>query len=156
MPNKRGLLRNLFSRWAETDPAAALQAAGKVNTPRDDFYSSIASQWATKDPAAVIAWLKTLPENSRKRNLMRQVSYSISAADPKLAAEFAASLPPGEGRSEAISAVASQLAYTDLASAIDWVKQITDPASQATGAAKYQLPLGTTGSTGCRRLWANA
>jgi hypothetical protein len=54
------------------------------------------------------------------------MSWQLSQADPKTAADFALSLPAGQSRNQFISQVASSWANNDLPGAIAWVQQLAD------------------------------
>jgi hypothetical protein len=116
----------LYAIWAETDPrAAATKALAIPNSQeRSGALWSLASAWAQADPAAAWDWGLTLERAGDRNAVFRNIISAVTNdGDTSQAIAFLDSLPPGQGRSEAMQQVASVLANSDPEEAFAFVMQ---------------------------------
>jgi hypothetical protein len=116
----------LYAIWAETDPrAAATKALAIPNSQeRSNALWSLASAWAQADPAAAWDWGLTLERAGDRNAVFRNIITAVTNdGDTSQAIAFLDSLPPGQGRSEAMQQVASVLANSDPEQAFAFVME---------------------------------
>ena len=147
----------LFARWAELEPEAALQYAETLHgNEAHDAITAVIRSWAAMNAKAAEEGVARMPENSAKEiaqagllnalaendprrafaRLQRVASSDIEALfknwvekDPTEAATYAAQLPAGSDRSRALCAVAQQWAKTDRDAALAWVQSLPSATS---------------------------
>lgn len=107
------LERSAFTGWAATDSQAALDYLQVSRREVRDGVSSIFSKWSESDPAAAAAAVSTLEQETDRVAAARGLAESWSNADAATAAAWARSLPAGEVRDAAGAAVASALIADD-------------------------------------------
>jgi hypothetical protein len=127
-PSKRDLQSVLLRGWARKDPAAAADAPTRLSVKDGQVLAQIARHWIPKDPQAAIAWVKSFQASTPLGPDIRTVAYSLAVANPKMAMDFASSLPAGGARNDAIQTVFMQFGETDLEAAINSVRQLPDQA----------------------------
>lgn len=116
----------LYAIWAEKDPlAAAARALAIPNSQeRSNALWTLASTWAQTDPGAAWEWGNALERASDRKAVQRNVISAVAGnGDTSLAIAFLETMPPGQGRSEALQQVASFLANTDPEEAYAFVMQ---------------------------------
>ena len=85
----------LLSRWAESDPKAALgyaQGLGSAAEKRQAF-SSVISSWGAKDFPAAKAWVEALPSGMLRKEAMQTLLMAEAQRNPAAAMGLAESLP---------------------------------------------------------------
>lgn len=120
-----GPIANVFSVWAETDPAVA--AAELMNLPggkqRDTALRTLAQNWAKNDPHAALAFVRNLPATSGRRQAMNAVLGEMTTTDPYGAATAALNLK-GFSRLDAVATVSARWAQLDLSGALMWASSL--------------------------------
>ncbi|MCB1204910.1 MAG: hypothetical protein KDN18_11670 [Verrucomicrobiae bacterium] len=116
----------LYAIWAEKDPRAA--AARALTIPNSQERSSalwtLASTWAQSDPGAAWEWGNALERASDRKAVLQNVISAVAGnGDTSQAIAFLETMPPGQGRSDALQQVASFLANSDPEEAYAFVMQ---------------------------------
>lgn len=121
-PDGKMLAHLLLTRWAKTDPEAALASLANVDLKKQgDAPISVLSAVASDDPERARAWLED-PENAMARYpwigqfLAGAVAKEWVRTDPDAALAWAAGLPDSQ-QAGAYSGVLGSLAMTDPADA---------------------------------------
>jgi hypothetical protein len=118
-----------FFKIAETNPAAAVELAAKLDPSRrsDDLMEDLVQQWAGADLLAAAAWVKLNTSGDEQARLLQRVGFVLSQTNPADAAEFVlAQIPPGPVRDEAVMTVVNQWGNRNLAAAAAWVQTFSD------------------------------
>lgn len=116
----------LYAIWAEKDPRAAAARALTIpnSQERSNALWTLASAWAQADPSAAWEWGNGLERVSDQRAVQRNVISAVAGnGDTSQAIAFLETMPPGQGRSEALQQVASFLANSDPEGAYAFVMQ---------------------------------
>lgn len=94
LPNRKGLLAQLFERWGELDPVAALKYAQGLDNPAESRRGMEAalSAWAESDLPAAEAWVSQLASGVQKNSLTKILIAEQATHDPRGALERAKSL----------------------------------------------------------------
>jgi hypothetical protein len=116
-------LSQIVNNVASTDPLAALGIVQQIgDTPNhNSLVFQTINSWAQSDPSAALAWAGnnlTGTEQSTAQNLALRQLINI---DPAAGANYVASMPDGQSRSNLISQVATSMASTDLDGALSWI-----------------------------------
>lgn len=112
----RAALRHaFFSRWAETDPAAAMERAQKIadESLRTNARAAVLQGWAYTNPSEVAAWAGQLPEGPLKSEVNAAAAAARSGNTPPVVIVF-----QGSGNSTERPNPFSEMAATDLKAAI--------------------------------------
>jgi hypothetical protein len=156
----RSALEQVAISWAAEDPAGALaQAELLPRNLAQVFRSRVFTEWARLDPEGYVAYLESLPDFPSEAagaiqslaalnpELIERVAklgsgesdqvvqiitmQALAMSNPEAARVRAEALPPGQQRDQAIQAVASALARTDPRAAIEWVRGLSPPVTNA-------------------------
>jgi hypothetical protein len=125
----------VLQSWASVDPENAAKyysenprefammggMGGRGGMGGQGGASIIAAEWARQDPAAALAWASSL--GTEKGEAMTSVVSEVAKADPRRAAELAASMDPAD-RAGAYSRIASQWGASDFSAAQSWVRTL--------------------------------
>ncbi|NJM38095.1 MAG: hypothetical protein HC845_09695 [Akkermansiaceae bacterium] len=121
----------LFSRWAETDPTAAMAFSNTMGMAGGFVKPTILQNWASVDPAGAAKYLADNPREFAMMDMMGgrggaggQSPFSIIASewarkDPAAALTWANSLTMG--KEAALSTIIGEMAKTDPAKAKEWL-----------------------------------
>ena len=150
----QGIATQLFIRWGELDPQAALQRAMTFPIRRVLSVQAVLRGWASKDALAAEAWVAAFHgplHDAAQRGLITAIADTdpkralalldglYGYPDPSLAealfrrwtedapadaATHAAELRPGDLKASAMSLVAEEWANTDGASAVAWAASL--------------------------------
>ncbi len=123
-PDLRQVIRRLAGS-APQEVAALLDSAPAIH--RKQMAGTLAEAWARKEPAAALAWMKTLPPDSRQST--REASEWIALHSPELLPALLEGLPIGGMRSSILATDLQRLAGADPAAARQRVE--TMPAGAA-------------------------
>ncbi len=125
----------ILRRLAQTDPAQAVALAVSLDQPANSDIRlwSIAKIQAAGDPAAALATINNLPPTVPRGPLLYGVVETLLREDPKLAGDFALTIPAGPYQIDALRSVARRLLEESPQSALDWLST--------------KLPAGPTRST---------
>jgi len=98
-PNKGSLERftfSIFAQWALQDPTTAAQEALALPEGQNRSHSLdyVAQSWSIVDPAAAVAWLNTLPADSKNKEI-QSVITNLGITDGPALMPFLNSLPDG-------------------------------------------------------------
>lgn len=74
-----------------------------------------------------MAWIKTLPDDTMRGEVVRSALASLADDQPELAADWLRQLPDGVSQREGLDLVLSLWAARDLSSAVTWFQTL--PAS---------------------------
>lgn len=121
---------HMFSRLAQSDPRAAVEAVMKLpeGRSRNNAIASLASGWAESEPEAAIQWLRQLPPGTARNEAFQRALYSQARQDPQRAIETASTeLSAGWERTNLINNAVSNWFHTDPVAAEKWVNSLSDP-----------------------------
>lgn len=117
---------SLYGIWAEKDPGAAAARALTIpsSQERSNAIMAVGSQWARADPTAVWEWANGLERAPDRRNVLHNIIAAVVGnGDTSQALALFETMPPGQGRSDALQQVASFLANSDPDEAYAFVMQ---------------------------------
>jgi hypothetical protein len=126
----------------EVRPADWLSAAERaVRLPDDPLRQAELQEaviaWVNHEPQAAIAWVRDLPDESERSELLLVGSGEMVRTDPVSALRLAVELPASAGVDEIIRRAATEWAAEDPAAAMAWAETISDePLRQAVLAAE--------------------
>ncbi len=84
------LIANLYQKWVESDPAAALRhAEGLEVRNRNAALNAVLSAWAAKEPYQVIAWVEEHGNSQESRSALHSALRAIAQDDPEAAIALA-------------------------------------------------------------------
>ena len=157
-PNSTEMRKLVIRRWAEGDPNAAAASATKFaeSSIRNDALEQVAIAWTASHPAEAIAWLHTLPEGASKQVATLAAAYEVARVDPPAALGLAIELPSGHDRDALLEHAVSQWAAGDLATAAEWVKQISNTELRETLLAAVAIAAASDNATDAASLIATA
>jgi hypothetical protein len=123
--SKNDALRSVLEQWTRTDPAAARLAMESLPPGmRAKLLPDIAQSWAAADPAKAFAWAQSCAPVDRAR-ATEAVIRGWSDRDPQAAAAVLLKIPT-DGLEASFTAVASNFARQQPASAAQWVAALGD------------------------------
>lgn len=116
--------------------AAARFAAGATMVDRQSFLlESSFRQWAEHQPDQALAGLASLDDPKIRSAAYQGLVSGWADANAHQLADYAQTLPPGEARSEALSAALPRWVEKDPAAAMDWIGRFDSSADLDQGAA---------------------
>lgn len=91
LPNQREILAQLFARWGEIEPLAAMDFVNRLGrgSDRSRAITSILNGWMENDPEAAEAWVDKLPAGALRKEAWQTVIAAHAAIDPKRALALA-------------------------------------------------------------------
>jgi hypothetical protein len=91
IPNRKEIMAQLFARWGEIDPLAAMDFAQTMEkaSERSDAVSAVLNGWMEHDPAAAEKWVSALPIGAMKNAAWQTVILAHAASDPSRALALA-------------------------------------------------------------------
>ena len=94
IPDREEVMAQLFARWAELDPVAAMMAAQGLSNvaERQRAVSAVLGAWVEKDPAAAEQSVIELPEGPLKNSAWETLIGAIAVSDPPHALALAQGL----------------------------------------------------------------
>jgi hypothetical protein len=112
---RTALRHAFFSRWAETDPAAAMARALSLadESLRTNARAAVIQGWAYTNPTEVAAWARQLPEGPLKSEVNAAAVAARSANTPTVVLVF-----PGSGNSAEPPNRFSEAAAVDMQAAV--------------------------------------
>lgn len=122
------LKRDLITRWAESEPAAAAAWAEKLPLDREraEIFSDVAIAWANQDLAAAAEWVQQWPDPNERQAGLTTVAYEAAREQPVEALRLATTLAAGRSRDDLIVRAAAQWASSAPESAAQWAQKIPD------------------------------
>lgn len=126
--------------WAERDPAAALQWAGKITSQklRHTTESLVANMWASDQPARAAQLIRARPD------LAAAIAYGGGQIEPKIIGDAIKALPASPEKTAAASALISTWSAQNPDAALGWAMDIKDPASRRQAITQYGTTVGAT------------
>ena len=111
--------------------ADALQTAAAITDEQTRLtaHLTIAAEWAKTDPSAAAAW--SLDHAGEAPGGLGAVMQQWAASDVTAASAWLAAQPAGPARDAAAPALVESLVYSDIASAREWARGITDETARA-------------------------
>lgn len=91
LPNRKEILAQLFARWGEIEPLAAMDFVNQLERSSDRLraITSILNGWMENDPEAAEAWVDALPAGALRKAAWQTVITAHAAIDPKRALALA-------------------------------------------------------------------
>lgn len=119
----------LFARWAELDPASAVQYAQLLpKSANAGFLRRTAlNAWAEQNFDAALAWAKSLEKGEARNDSIAAVAGQLAKRDPNAALQLIAENFAGRDASAAYDSVFSAWAETDFAGAYSAAQGLADP-----------------------------
>ena len=132
-----GMMNDLFSRWADSDPASALALAQGVKDPllQHYAYQGAVTGWGAKDPAGALAWALQQPEGLFKAQTINGLVSNWAGSNGSAAMSWAQQVPDEATRKEAVQDVLSEWTENSPQTAADYL--LGQPASDE-GAAELR------------------
>jgi hypothetical protein len=122
------VMRNIYQRWANQDPAAARESALRLEDgpAKVQALSGALRNWIQEDPMAALDWLDSQPMDSMIYNSKKQVFSNILNRDFDTAKAFIASKTDPVERREVLERVSLsnlgwQKDYDEILEIYDWV-----------------------------------
>ncbi len=144
-PNARGYMTSMIAnRWAEQDPAAAMEWARQLpaSRDRDTAFQSVITIIAGADPDAALRYAQEVDGESARRNALSAVARQVATTDPLRALELCRDLPVSMRASVASSGVIYELARSDPAAAAAFIEELPSGVVHQNG-LHYQLAEGS-------------
>ncbi len=129
-------LRATFGKWAERQPAAALQAFDSLpsTAAREAAFQGLVLGWSMADPRELAAYAATLPTGENRSLAMQQALTQWMNHDVESAAKWVMRFDPGPEFDLSASTVATnpKLIVQQPAVALGWAQSILEPALRET------------------------
>lgn len=151
-------IRETFHALAAGDPTTALRAAKEISdgTERETALLTLVTEWThgelrspldragsvslhgleaglgmelVKNPELAILWANEMTVGPGRAALIQQTAIAMTSADPAAAFALVAQLPEAE-RTKFFDSVFAGWAENDTGAALDWAKQLADPAER--------------------------
>jgi len=123
--------QNIFSAWANDDPAAARQAALAMEDGREKVraLTGAIQQWMHDDPLAALDWLDSLPADGTVYRSRKEVFRNMLNRDFETAREYLASRTDPIQRREILSNLylanyARNRDFDDITEVYDWLGEV--------------------------------
>ena len=118
----------LVRRWAETDPLAAANWAGRqpMGHLRREALENVMIMWARADPLAAAEWILRAPDDGEWPALLVQVLSEATRGVPEEAAALALTLPRTTETDAVALRAAAEWAVHSPESAVTWALTIPD------------------------------
>jgi hypothetical protein len=112
----------IFSAWSGTDPAAAVKRMAESLLRSDQEVDLMVGldRWIQLDGQAAAQWLRELPDNGRRHQLIRDSLSSFASSSPELGYAVIQTLPPSDDRKQASGRLATGWAERDTPAAFKW------------------------------------
>ncbi|MEM9388144.1 MAG: hypothetical protein AAGA68_24030 [Pseudomonadota bacterium] len=126
-------LSGVLNNWVQTDPRSAMLALDRIEASQTaKLAPQLMGQWARSAPPAASRWVNRLPDTARSGSA-RAVASAWAQSDVQQAISWATDLSRDSGRDQAIGAalqVGMSLQPDFVNEAIDWLREIEDPAQR--------------------------
>ena len=128
---ENGMAMDLLRRWAALDPAGAIRhAAARPDLHGcDDFAAELLIGWMEEDPDAAVAWVSSLADGDLHSQLMPVIVSAMAEENPAGALKLALALD-GRHRGQAVAAVFSAWAESDIEAAVGALELLASPADR--------------------------
>ncbi len=115
LSTRRSMRESLLSEWAEIDPAAAMDYAGKIASKgeRESAMVAVLQGWGSINPEAAETWLKQMPKGNLRERLTSSLVPLLALKNPAGALELARGLGQRYTRAFAYGAVFGAMAEAD-------------------------------------------
>jgi hypothetical protein len=125
-PERIEALANVVKQWAQVDPRAAVEfTTQNAGLPRG-VLNMIAEEWANKDFSSARQWGKSLNPGPAKDGVLAALAEHATYEDPKSAASLCMLISRESISEELLKNIASSWGTTDLPSAVEWARNLTD------------------------------
>ena len=123
---------------AEGASAAVRAARLPAGPPRQSELGKAVIDWVNEEPQAAIAWIRDLPDESERQDLLLVSSGEMVRTDPIAALRIASELPGSAACDDIIRRATMEWVSDDPAAAMEWAETISDePLRQAVLAAGF-------------------
>jgi hypothetical protein len=118
---------SVFRLWIARAPEEALKELTRLSPDRDlqQFYVAAVLQWMQQDAPAALTWLKNQPDDSNRRQAIKQIAHLMGATDQATSYSLIQTLP-GVDRQSAVGALAGAWVRQDSRAALAWARALTD------------------------------
>ncbi|MEM9015500.1 MAG: hypothetical protein AAGC68_00705 [Verrucomicrobiota bacterium] len=127
--SRRAVFEEIGTVWAETKPEAASAWAEQMEEGenRDSLLIGIANGWGIHDPDGAADWaLASEAGEIVVREMMDDIIYSWSTADPNGVVRWLNEKEEGPRKDEALAYFSSTIVDVDAQAAVAWANQISD------------------------------
>jgi hypothetical protein len=131
-PQRTMLWPSVFRLWISRAPEEALRELTRLPPDRDlqQFYVAAVLQWMQQDAPAALAWLKIQPDDSNRRQAIKQIAHLMGATDQATSYSLLQTLT-GADRQSAVGALAGAWVRQDSRAALAWARALTDVPDKA-------------------------
>jgi len=133
-PRQRSLeFGELLTRWFENNPDAAIAFVRILPHGQDlaEALLIVIPRLAGKDPDRAVKLANELAATREEMAVFSPLFDQIARGKGDSAEKLLQNVPPGEGRTNALRAIAVARADANILQALDWAKQIADPADRS-------------------------
>ena len=125
-PEMTEAIDSLFTKWGESDPQAALQAANSLpkGAARDNALTSLYNAWAKEDPMAALVSAKAITNPAQRNNVLSQVISTWSQTAPDKAWDYCLKLPPNDPGRWYLNGIINEVGKDDPTRAISLIDQL--------------------------------
>ena len=127
-----------LDRVGDFSQAARFAAAGDPEV-RIDWLNAAYSRWAATDPDAALKEIETISDPEVRRAAFDAASSHAAEKNPKQFAEYAMTLPEGRDRDFALTAALREWSAQDAAAAADWINHLEPSSMLDQGVAVVAL-----------------
>lgn len=122
-----GIIRNVASTWAVSDPQSALVAVSEIEkrSLRKELEQYVVSTWANAEPHEVLELVDTLPPHAQGTATSTAVGQ-IAQDSHEEAVRLVLGMESGDSRTSAAQSVVSAWWFRDSQAALDWI--LSEPA----------------------------
>jgi hypothetical protein len=126
-PQRTTLWPSVFRLWISRAPEEALKELTRLPPDRDlqQFYVAGVLQWMQQDAPAALAWLKIQPDDSNRRQAIKQIAHLMGATDQATGYSLLQTLT-GADRQSGVGALAGAWVRQDSRAALAWARALTD------------------------------
>lgn len=131
---KRRAIEVLFTRWAELQPASALQAAGSLENrmSREAAQQAVLAVWLLRDPDRARQYIAQAPDDRGRERLLRHAIAALGDQAPAQSAELLMALDDAAMRGRRLPRLANSWGRIDPSAALQWANQrLKEPAEHA-------------------------
>jgi hypothetical protein len=113
--------------WAQALPAS--EHSGASIAIRDPApLATVLETWMNEDAGAALNWLRQLPDDFAKSDVLTALTRSLADEEPGRALEVAAMMPGGKARDAALNKVINSWGEKDFTGALAWAQQLQETA----------------------------
>ncbi|MBW1810498.1 MAG: hypothetical protein JRJ87_20035 [Deltaproteobacteria bacterium] len=120
------LVGQVYSKWANLDPAAAAARADRIadSQTRSSAIQAVVSAWARNDLEGAMDWIGDMPPSDATRQTRMTAVFSCGTQDPQAAVELIMQTTPPDESAELVQMLLPQWGLKDFEGAMGWAKNL--------------------------------